>query len=128
MALLLCVPLSLQLLPPAWSLASLATPEFRLQAVALVLCWLMLAASWLLGRLPVWFSGSLTAVLSLAGVALPLWQMVLVKPAVDGVYGRPPTLGWGIFLCSAGLVVVALVGIVLTLQARRGAVGLWASR
>lgn len=127
-ALLLCVPLSLQLLPPAWSLASLGTSEFRLQAMALVLCWLMLAASWLLGRLPVWLTGSLTAVLCLAGVALPIWQMVLAKPAIDGVYGRPPALGWGFFLCPAGLAIVALVGVVLALQARRGAVGLWASK
>ena len=127
-ALLLSVPVSLQLLPPAWSLASLATPEFRLQAIALILCWLMLAGSWLLGRLAVWVSGTLTVAVSLAGVALPIWQMVLAKPAINAVYGRPPALGWGFFLCPAGLAIVALVGIVLVLQARRGAFGLWAGR
>ncbi len=127
-ALLLCVPLSLQLLPPAWSLASLATSEFRLQAIALILCWLMLAGFWLLGRLPVWILGTLAAIISLAGVALPIWQMVLAKPAVDAVYGRPPAMGWGFFLCPAGLAIVALVGMVLALQARRGDVGLWAGR
>jgi hypothetical protein len=127
-ALLLSVPLSLQILPPAWSLDSLATPEFRLQALALILSWLMLAGFWLLGRLPVSVSGTLTAALSLAGVALPIWQMVLAKPAINGVYGKPPALGWGFFLCPAGLAIVALVAIVLALQARRGAVGLWAGR
>jgi hypothetical protein len=125
LALLLCVPLSLQLLPPAWSPASLATPEFRLQAFALLLCWLMLAAFWLLSRLPAWLCGLLTTSLSLAGIVLPAWQMALAKPAIDAVYGSPPALGWGVFLCLAGLAIVFLAGVILVLQARRRDVGLW---
>jgi hypothetical protein len=125
LVLFFCVPLSLQLLPPAWSPASLATPEFRLQAVALILCWLLLAAFWLLGRLPAWLSGLLTAGLSLSAGVLPAWQLLLVKPAIDAVYGTAPTLGWGLFLCLAGLSIMVLVGALLALQARRGSVGLW---
>lgn len=126
-ALALCVPLSLQLLPPAWSPASLVTPEFRLQVLALGLCWLLLAGSWLLGRLPTWLSGPLTVALALAAGALPAWQMLLVKPHIDAVYGTAPALGWGFFLCLAGLAIMALVGGLLVLQSRRGDVGLWAS-
>lgn len=127
LALVLCLPLSLQLLPPAWSPASLVTAEFRLQALALGLCWLLLAASWLLGRLPTWFSGPLTAVLALAAGLFPIWQLLLVKPAIDAVYGTAPSLGWGFFLCLAGLVIMTLVGGMLVPQSRRSDVGLWAS-
>ena len=125
LALLLCVPLSLQLLPPAWSPASLATPEFRPQAIALLLSWLMLAAFWFLSRLPAWLCGLLAARRSLAGIVLPAWQMALAKPAIDAVYGNPPAMGWGVFLCLAGLAVVFLTSLVLALQARRRDVGLW---
>lgn len=128
LALALCVPLSLQLLPPAWSPASLFTPEFRLQAVALGVTWLLLAASWLLGRLPAWFSGSLTAVLALGAGLLPAWQLLLVKPHIDAVYGSARALGWGFFLCLTGLAIIILVGSLLVLQARRGDVGLWVGK
>jgi len=127
LALVLCLPLSVQLLPPAWSATRLVTPEFRLQAVALGLCWLLLAASWLLGRLPSWLSGPLTASLALAAGLLPAWQLLLAKPAIDAVYGTAPHLGWGFFLCLAGLAIMTLVGVLLVLQSRRGDVGLWAS-
>lgn len=123
----LCPPLSLQLLPPAWSPASLATPEFRLQATALGLCWLLLAAFWLLGRLPARFSGLLTAVLALVSAVLPAWQLFVVKPAIDSVYGTAPPVGWGFFVCLAGLACMTLGGLILVLQARRGDVGLWTS-
>lgn len=128
LALLLSLPLSLQLLPPAWSPASLVSPEFRLQTIALGVCWLLLAASWLLGRLPAWFSGLVTAGLALAAAALPAWQLWVAKPAIDAVYGSAPSLGWGFFLCLAGLAIVALVGTVLVLQARQADVGLWSGR
>lgn len=128
LVLLVCVPLSLQVLPPAWSPASLATPEFRPQAAGVALCWLMLAASWLLARLPAWFSGPLTAGLSLAAGALAAWQMAVVKPAIDAVYGTAPTLGWGIFLCLAGLALLTTAGVTLTLRVRQGNVGLRTGR
>jgi len=60
------IPVSLQLLPPAWSPASLLTAEFRLQMMALLFSWLLLAGFWLLGRLPSWLIGSLSTALALA--------------------------------------------------------------
>jgi hypothetical protein len=122
------LPVSLQLLPPAWSPASLLTPEFRLQTAALVACWLLLALSWLLGRLPAWMGGGLSTMLALAAVALPSWQFELAKPAVDAVYGRSPAVGWGFFVGIAGLVLLAIAGIGLVLWALRGDSRLWRSR
>jgi hypothetical protein len=121
------VPLSVQLLPPAWSPAALLTPEFRLQTAALAGCWLLLAIAWLLGRLPVWVGGSLSAVLALAAAFLPTWQFELVKPAIDTVYRQPPAVGWGFFLGLAGFAILVAAGTALVLWAPRGESRLWRS-
>jgi len=124
-ALLLGVPISLQLLPPAWSPTSLMTAEFRLQAVALGFCWLLLAGFWLLGRLPSWLSGSLSAVLSLAAVGLSIWQFFAIKPAVDTVYREPPAIGWGFVVCMVGLVIMTAGSILLVERTRTRSRGIW---
>jgi len=119
----LAVLVSLQLLPPAWSPASLRTSEFRLQAIALGGCWLLLAGFWLLARLPTWLTGSLTALVALVALILSGWQFLIAKPGIDGVYGIPPSTGWGLYLCLTGLALLAAAGALLAwltrLQARR---------
>jgi hypothetical protein len=120
--LLLAIPVSLQLLPPAWSPASLTTPEFRLQFIALALSWLMLACFWLLGRLPHWLTGGAVALLSAVTTGATLWQTILVKGPIDAVYGRPASLGWGLVVCFLGLVLVGSGGALYVSlgQRRRG--------
>lgn len=120
LALVGAVPLSLQLLPPAWSPASLLTPEFRLQALALALCWLLLAVHWLFARLPAWATSLPAALLALAATALPAWQMIQVKPAIDAVYGQAPPIGWGFYLCLLGLLAMALASSGLAWPRRHG--------
>jgi hypothetical protein len=110
------VPVSLQLLPPAWSPASLMSTEFRLQTVALGVCWLLLAGFWLVGRLPPQVTGALSASLSLAAIILSAWQFLMVKAAIDAVYYRPPAAGWGLFLCLAGLAVMVVACVTLVLR------------
>lgn len=117
--LVLAVPTSLQLLPPAWSPKSLMTAEFRLQAIGLGICWLLLAGSGLLGRLPLQPAGAVGSVLALAAGGLSAWQFLVVKPAIDRVYIAPPSIGWGFFLSLAGLLVIAGVGAVLIPSERR---------
>ncbi len=114
----LAVPVSLQLLPPAWSFASLMTAEFRLQMVALGISWLLLAGFWLWGRLPRWLTGSLSAALSLAAMGLSAWQFAIVKPAIDKVYGSPQPVGWGFYLCMVGLAIMAAGSVMLVMQPR----------
>jgi hypothetical protein len=121
LALLMAVPVSLQLLPPAWSPSSLMTTEFRLQVVALGICWLLLAGFGLWGQLPGWITSSLSVLLSLAAVTLSSWQFLEIKPAIDQVYGiqRPlAPVGWGFFLCLAGLLLVAAGSVLLGLRDR----------
>jgi hypothetical protein len=81
--------------------------EFRLQTVALGLCWLLLAGSWALARLPSWLVGSLSTGLSLGALILSSWQLFVARPAISELYRVPPGIGWGFFLCLAGLAVTA---------------------
>jgi len=106
-AVVFSVVVSLQLLPPAWSPASLITPEFRLQPIAIGVCWLALSGSWFLGRLPVRLTGPVSSGLAGLAGALSIWQFLAVKPAIDGVYGVPPAVGWGSMVCLVGLLVIA---------------------
>jgi hypothetical protein len=122
---LLAVPVSLQLLPPAWSPASLGTAEFRLQTLGLAACWLLLATFWLWGRLPAWLAGSLSAALALAAAAASTWQFLVVKPAIDVLYGQPPATGWGFFLCQVGLVAIVVAGATLVARILAPGERLW---
>lgn len=116
--LILAVPVSLQLLPPAWSFASLRSPEFLPQTLALIGCWTLLALFWLLGRLPLLWSGLIATAVSLLSLALCAWQMALVKPAIDAVYGTAPGIGWGFWLCVVGLALLSLAGLALAAPKR----------
>ncbi len=116
--LLLAIPVSLQLLPPAWAPSTLLSAEFRLQTIAMGLCWLLLAASWLLGRLPSWLVGSLSAAISLGALILLSWQLVVAKPAIDDLYRIPPAIGWGVYLCLGGLALTTAASAVVMLGTR----------
>jgi hypothetical protein len=110
---------SLQFLPPAWSPASLITAEFRLQAVAMFTCWFVLAGFWLWGEMPLRLTGLLSSALSLVAIVLPGWQYFAVKPFIDSVYGSPPPVGWGLWLCLAGLGATAAGSALLALERYR---------
>jgi hypothetical protein len=116
---LLAVPVSAQVLPPAWSVPVLLTSEFRAQTVALVGCWLLLLAHGWLGRLPPRWVGAGAAVTSLAAGASAAWQYLRVRPAIGAVYsasGALQPVGWGWFVCLGGLALIAGSGLVLSLR------------
>jgi hypothetical protein len=114
----LALPVSVQVLPPAWSPTTLLTAEFRAQAIALAATWLVLAGFWLWGRLPVWLTGAVSAILATTALAIVAWQLWLVKPAIDQVYGRPPAVGWGFVVCEVGLAILSGACLALVLQGR----------
>ena len=118
LGLLFAVPVSLQLLPPAWSPSSLITAEFRLQTIAVGVCWVLLAGFWLWGRLPPWLTGSLSAGLALTAMGLSTWQFLAVKTAIDSVYGTAPAIGWGFPLCMGGLTILVAGSVTLVLRTR----------
>lgn len=117
-ALTLAIPISLQLLPPAWSPSSLQMTEFRLQTIALGICWLLLAGFWLLAGLPFWLTSLASAALSVVAITLPTWQLLVIKPAIDRVYGTSPAVGWGFSVCMIGLAVMALGSVLPVLRTR----------
>ena len=125
LGLIAAVPISLQLLPPAWSIGSLMSAEFRLQTMALGLSWILLAGFWLLGRLPLWLASMLSAATSLAALVLPSWQFLMVKPAIDLVYRTVPAIGWGFLVCTTGLAVMTVASGVLVLRSRRRSGAAW---
>lgn len=119
LAAILALFLSVQLLPPAWSPSTLVGDEFRLQTVALILCWLLLAGMKLWGRAPAWLTGGGVATLALGAAGLSLWQFWLAKPAIDRVYGTPPATGGGLVVSAVGLALLAGLGIALSVLARQ---------
>ncbi len=128
LGLLLAIPVSLQLLPPAWSPSSLMTVEFRAQTMGLGTSWLLLAAWWLVRWLPAWLPSTASAILCIAALLLGSWQYLGAKAAIDEIYGSAPGVGWGLFICMAGLAITATASTLLALTAHGRHEGLRASR
>lgn len=130
--LLFAAAAALNLLPPAWTPQQLLTPEFRLQAVAMLLCLALAAVSPLaalflsprsllesLGKSTggasrrgclwraAWTLALVRAlvlvVLAGAAVYFPVAQFRQVLPTLADLYGQAPEIGWGPALMIAGL-------------------------
>ena len=99
---LLAVPVALSMLPPAWTPQLMLTAEFRWQAAAMAVCLALAVLHPLLRRLPPALLETTTALLALAAAVVPVWQFLRLRPALDFVYGRPVTLGWGLWLMPLG--------------------------
>ena len=56
--------------------------------------------------------------LSLLAAVLPAWQLLVVKPSVDRVYGSAPSIGWGFPVCMLGLALMTAMSILLVIRAR----------
>lgn len=77
--------------------------EWGLQATLAGAGFLAVAAAWIWGpRLHRWGAALVATLAAAVGTALPLWQFWAVRPAIDRVYGRPITLGWGLWLMPLG--------------------------
>ena len=112
--LLIAAVAALNMLPPAWSPAVLAAPEFRLQTMCITLCLAALAFSPFLGLLPALAAYAPILLLSLAGIWLPVSGLLIVLPDIQSLYRTPLAPGWGIYLMViglAGLAVSSVLGI-----------------
>jgi hypothetical protein len=99
---------ALAMLPPAWSPAMLRLPEFRLQVVFILVCLVvaMMAPLWRRWRV-VWLAWAM-AILSIAAVVVPIAQFLMIRPALDQVYGRPIVIGWGPGVMAIGFGLLAI--------------------
>ena len=81
-------------LPPAWTPALLTTPEFIKQTILIAVCLGAIVISPLLRPLPPLFVGWFVSILQLGAAAGVSRQFLIVKPAIDQVYGtQPPSAG-----------------------------------
>jgi len=114
----LAVPAALSMLPPAWTPQLMMTREFRLQAAAMVLCLGCAILSWLLRRVEPMVLEAITGALVLLAGSVPVWEFLRVRAAIDEVYGRPVTLGWGLWLMPVGFA-LAILFLVLSRVTKR---------
>ncbi|MFQ5811962.1 MAG: hypothetical protein ACE5I2_02035 [Anaerolineae bacterium] len=105
------IALAIIVLPPyPFILQALSSDEFGRQFSMAAGCLAVIAASLLYRRLPRAIVAELLIVVSLAGAIPPLWQFLSIRSALDGVYGQPIHVGWGLWLTVAGFLVVAGAG------------------
>jgi hypothetical protein len=100
--------LALVVAPPVDFILRFATDaslrrEWGLQAALAGAGFLVVAAAWLWGqRLRPRGAATLATLVAAVGTVVPLWQFWAVRPAIDRVYGRPISLGWGLWLMPLG--------------------------
>ncbi|MCC7355588.1 MAG: hypothetical protein IT330_17755 [Anaerolineae bacterium] len=116
----IAIGVSLAMLPPAWSPASLQTAEFRLQTALIAACVIAALAGPILGLLPRHLLGGIMILLAALAAIVPLWQFVRILPAVQVAYGRPLTIGWGPAIMVIGWLLLILAEGIRLLQPRRG--------
>lgn len=107
---------ALSMLPPAWTPSLLMTPEFRLQALLIAGCVLAIPLSPLLCRMPLAAVAGLVGVMQLIALLGAVRQFLIIKPAIDRVYGIPPHFGWGLYAYIGGSLLS--IGLAATLMVR----------
>ena len=106
---LLAIPLALAMLPPAWSPALLALPEFRLQTVMMAGCIAALLLLLVTRFLPDWLvllaDRPARAVRQRSG---PLSSFLPLLAPDRGALPQPVRPGWGFWLSTLGFLLTAL--------------------
>ena len=117
---IVAIVLAIIVLPPyPFVLQALSSDEFGRQFSMAAGCLAVIAASLLYRRrsteaherLPRAVVAGLLIVVSLAGAIPALWQFLSIRSALDGVYGQPIHIGWGLWLTVVGFLVVAGAGV-----------------
>jgi hypothetical protein len=111
-------PVSLALLPPIVSPPVLRSPEFRLQVIAMLVCWALLPAAWWLSRLPARLQSAMLALVGWLGAGPALWQFARILPATARIYGGRTAIGWGLVATVIGFLGLAAVGAIGILRFR----------
>ena len=108
---LLAIPLALAMLPPAWSPAVLALPEFRLQVVLIAVCILALILLLVTRFLPDWLVLLLIAPLALIAAIWPLSSFLPLLPPIEALYRSPVRPGWGFWVSTLGFFLMAFFAV-----------------
>ena len=117
---IVAIALAIVVLPPyPFILQALSSDEFGRQFSMAAGCLAIIAASLLYRRrsteaherLSRAVVAGLLIVVSLAGAIPALWQFLSIRSALDGVYGQPIHVGWGLWLTVAGFLFMAGAGV-----------------
>ncbi len=112
---LLAVPVALSMLPPAWTPASLRTPEFRPQTtVMLLLLAAVPLAPWLYRYGPDPVRGLVLLVLAMLPIPA-IGGFLRLLPALERLYNRPLQPGAAVYLTGVGAALLAVAGLLLLL-------------
>jgi hypothetical protein len=109
----LAIAAALNLLPPAWTPARLATPEFYGQSGALLLALVLVAMSPWLALLPRRLVGGLCVLLCALAVWFPVRDFLRVLPGIAELYNHALRPGWGLFVTVFGLALLGLAAAVV---------------
>ena len=105
------IPLALAMLPPAWSPGTLLQPEYRLQAIAIATCLIMIPGILITRYLPDRLVLMLVALLAVAAAIAPAWGFWQVRPAIEALYRRPLPLGWGFWAGLGSFLILAFFAV-----------------
>jgi hypothetical protein len=86
-------------------------PPYRLQLILVMAGALLILLTTTLGHLSRRVRGGLLTVTALVGLVPALWQALLLRPLVVGLYDARIAPGWGVLICWGGLAMLALIGI-----------------
>ena len=108
---IVAIVLAIVVLPPyPFVLQALGSDEFGRQFLMAAGCLAVIGGALLYRRLPRAVVAGLLIAVSLAGAIPALWQFLSIRSALDGVYGQPIHIGWGLWLTVVGFLVVAGAG------------------
>ncbi len=102
------IPCAAAMLPPAWSPTVLLQPEFRVQVVAILLCWLLVPGVLITRYLPERLILALVALLDLAAALGPAWGFLRVHPGIEALYRQTLPLGWGFWVGTTSFLAAAV--------------------
>lgn len=105
------IPLALAMLPPAWSPAVLAVPEFRLQVVALGICIVALALLLVTRFLPDAIILPIVALLALIAAIWPAANFLPLLAPIETLYLSAIRPGWGFWVSTSGFLLTAVLAI-----------------
>lgn len=104
----LAAVLGLFVLPPYQSFLE---PAYRLQLILVAVGLLLMLLTPLARQVSERVRGMLFLLLALTGTVFSLWQAVMLRPLVGELYGAPVWPGWGLVVCTIGLLLLLFVGL-----------------
>lgn len=103
------IPLALAMLPPAWSPAVLAQPEFLIQVMAIAACIAALLLILVTRFLPDGIILIIIGLLALIAAIWPAFSFLQLLEPIEYLYGSALRPGWGFWVSTLGFLATAFL-------------------